>query len=215
MQILCCPQHKVHGIDTLHTELGISYANTHILLNYLALLYVSYYIDGQDYCTTVTDVQQEGTDTLNTNTQVISNSGFSCNGRITSYEISLNRIGGPNVYPSIQVWHPSGSNFTRVSEYLLVSSDIAETANYNLANVSFTGANRIEFQSGDVIGYYLPNSLRYIVWNIQTVGSVSYTLSTGNSLAIFSMNDANTEVDRQPLIQVAFGEAIILCFTIL
>ena len=116
------------------------------------MLHVPYVVDGQD-CTVVVETQQEGTDTLNTNTQVISNSGFSCNGRITSYEISLNRIGNRNVQPSIQVWRPSDSSFNSISEYLLTNRDIViETANYAVANVSFNEADRIEFQSGDVIG---------------------------------------------------------------
>ena len=76
-----------------------------------------------------------------------------------------------------------------------------------LANVSFTGNNRINFQSGDTIGYYLPNNLRHNIRNIQTAGYTSYTdgrNSPRSSFSITSDTDAIVE-DRQPLIQVMFG----------
>ena len=80
---------------------------------------------------------------------------------------------------------------------------------YYLANVSFTGANRIEFQSGDVIGYYLPNILRYTVWNIGTRGYTSFSISANNPLSSFDTDsdDSNENSDRQSLIQVLYGKA--------
>ena len=81
---------------------------------------------------------------------------------------------------------------------------------YYLANVSFTGANRIEFQSGDVIGYHLPNILRYTVWNIGTRGYTSFSISSNNPLSSFDTDsdDSNENSDRQPLIQVLYGKFI-------
>ena len=124
-------------------------------------------------------------------------------------------IDDQNVQPSIQVWRPSGSNFSRISQYQIVDHNIIEMTNYTLASVSFTGANRTEFQSGDVVGYYLPDSPRYTVWNIHTPGSISYAISADNPLSIFSTNNSNVEADRQPLIQVTFGETIIPCLIIM
>jgi len=157
------------------------------------------------------NVQRQGSDTLNTNTQVISNSGFSCRGRITGFAVSLEYIDGQNSRPSIQVWRPSGSTYTRVSQYQLNQRDITELASYALASVSFVGDERIEFQSGDVIGYYLPNNPRYTVWNIETVGFVSYTTSADNALASVSIIETNVETNRQPLIQMTIGKTNGLC----
>ena len=167
-------------------------------------------IDEQN-CATVVNVQRQGSNTLNTNTQVISNSGFSCHGRITGFAVSLEYIDGLNSRPSIQVWRPSGSTYTRISQYQLNQRDITELASYALASVSFVGDERIEFQSGDVIGYYLPNNPRYTVWNIETVGFVSYSTSADNALASVSINDANVETNRQPLIQMTIGKIDELC----
>jgi len=166
-------------------------------------------IDGQN-CATVTNVRRQGSDVLNTKTQVISNSGFSCHGRITSFTVSLDYIGDLDILPIIQVWHRSGSIYTRVSQYQLIQQDISDLASYALASVSFVGDEQIEFQSGDVIGYYVPNDSGYNVWNIQTAGFVSYSISADSPLTTFSIGDANEEADRQPLIQVTFGKAIIL-----
>ena len=78
---------------------------------------------------------------------------------------------------------------------------------YYLANVSFTGNSRIEFQSADVIGYHLPNTLRYTVWSIGTSGYTSYSNSASNPQSRFRTNRADSEVPlRQPLIQVLYGK---------
>ena len=78
---------------------------------------------------------------------------------------------------------------------------------YYLANVSFTGANRIEFQSADVIGYHLPNTLRYTVWSIGTSGYTSYSNSANSPQTSFQTNRTdNEDSDRQPLIQVLYGK---------
>ena len=108
------------------------------------------------------NARQKGDDAARTDTQVIvPNSVFSCNGRVTGYLISLQSDSASGSYPSVQVWHPTSSTeYTRVdTECPLTASDISMMRDgngdeYYLGNVSCTGNNRIEFQSGDVIGYY-------------------------------------------------------------
>ena len=77
---------------------------------------------------------------------------------------------------------------------------------YYLGNVSCTGNSRIEFQSGDVIGYYHANEVRYRLWNIGTVGYTSHVRDEGSPLNTFNINNVNDSQTRQPLIQVLYGK---------
>ncbi|XP_065899134.1 uncharacterized protein [Dysidea avara] len=161
--------------------------------------------DGQS-CFDTVNVQQQGSDRLNTGHRVIvPSSNFNCNGRITGYMVSLNQDDDEEGdYPRIQVWRPEAGSqvYNRIDQYTLSQNDINRRNNYYLANVAFTGSSRIEFQSGDIIGYYQPSDPRYTVWSVQTSGYNSYSLS-GRSSTTFSLNSANNDEGRQPLIQVS------------
>jgi len=169
------------------------------------------FIDGQS-CFDMVDVNQQGSDLTNTDQQVlVPNSDFSCNGRITRYMVSLNQDDDEEGdYPRIQVWRPTtGQQYTRINQYTIQRSDIRGMGNYYLADKQFTGSNRIEFQSGDIIGYYRPEEPHYSVWSIQTSGYISYSRSeTSNS---FSLDNANEDDNRQPLIQVILGMFVTDC----
>ena len=136
---------------------------------------------------------------------------FSCNGRITGYLISLERDASSGDYPIVQVWHPTSSTaYTRVdTECPLTENDISRMRNeldeYYLGNVSCTGNNRIEFQSGDVIGHYHANAVRYRLWNIGTVGYTSYICDEVSPPNTFNINIADDSLTGQPLIQVLYG----------
>ena len=79
---------------------------------------------------------------------------------------------------------------------------------YYLGNVSCTGDNRIEFQSGDVIGYYHSNKVRYRLWNIETMGYTSYGRVRNSPPNNFNINGQGIDgtQNRQPLIQVLYGK---------
>ena len=169
-----------------------------------------YYIDGLE-CVDTVNVRQQGTGAEGTTIQVIvPRFEFSCNGRITSYLISLDlndEVSGE--YPSVQVWHPTSSTvYTRVdTECALTANDISNMRDYYLGNVSCNGNNRIEFQSGDVIGYHQGDELRYRLWTIETMGYTSYYHDESNPLTTFNINNVdNTIENRQPLIQVMYGK---------
>ena len=143
---------------------------------------------------------------------IVEGTEFSCNGRITGYLISLERVSGSGGYPIVQVWHPTSSNsteYTRVDTGCpLTESDISRMRNgdeYYLGIVSCTGDNRIEFQSGDIIGHHHANKVRYRLWNIEATGYTSYVGDQNNQ-----PNDFNTSgidgTNRQPLIQVLYGK---------
>ena len=167
---------------------------------------------GAQNCVDVVNVYTpiQDTFTLDDRRQVIvPMSNFSCNGRITGYVIRVSVNFDGNQYPTIQVFRPtSPSSYSEIHRYQLVNGDVSLAFSFiYLANVSFTGNNRIKFQSGDTIGYYLPNNIRHSVRNIQTAGYTTYTGSRNSprsSLSITSNTDTIVE-DSQPLIQVIFG----------
>ncbi|XP_065899331.1 uncharacterized protein [Dysidea avara] len=187
--------------------------NNNCLMNFIAItLYWSLQCGAQD-CTDVVDVYTsiEDTFTLDVSRQVIvPMSNFSCNGRITGYliRVSVSFDSDDDQYPTIQVYHPTNQlSYTELHRYQLVEDDISRVVSIiYLANVSFTGSNRINFQSGDTIGYYLPSNLRHNVRNIQAMGYISYTDSRSNPRSTFSLisDTDSTVADRQPLIQVIF-----------
>ena len=78
---------------------------------------------------------------------------------------------------------------------------------YYLGNVTCTGDNRIEFQSGDVIGYYHGNEVRYQLWSIGTMGYTSYSRDEESPPNIFNTNNVDSDTS-QPLIQVLYGKII-------
>ena len=176
-------------------------------------LFLSLKIDGQN-CFDIANVQQKGNGAASTNRQVIvPRSSFSCNGRVTGYLISLESDGSSGGYPSVQVWHPTSSTeYTRVdTECPLTASDIsmmnANGDDYYLGNVSCSGSNRIEFQSGDVIGYHHGSPVLYQLRLVNTDGYTTYRYSTSSPLDTFIIESGTDEdSNRQPLIQVVYGK---------
>ena len=163
-------------------------------------------------CVDTVNVRQKGTNAEGTTIQVIvPRFEFSCNGRITGYVISLESASSSGGYPSVQVWNPTSSTvYTRVdTECALTANDITEMAveDYYLGNVSCNGSNRIEFQSGDVIGYHQGDPLHYGLLSIETMGYTSYYHDESNPLTTFNINNVDSTIEnRQPLIQVIYGK---------
>jgi len=195
------------------------------------------------------NIQQKGTNASTNDVQVIvPNISFSCNGRITGYLISLGDGDEDNEdedneddnedednededndesnFPVIQVWHPTSSTvYTRVdTECALTDSDISRMRDsmgdrYYLGNVSCTENTRIEFQSGDVLGYYQGDDLHYRMWNIETMEHTYYYYHIENEdedgpLTSFNLSNADNDIGR-PLIQLIFGKNITLILLLL
>ena len=176
-------------------------------------------LDGQS-CVDTVNVMQRGNISLFANAQiVVPRSNFSCNGRLTGYLISLRMISASGSYPILQVWHPRSSGSTQytrvVTECPMTATDISRMTDdmgniYYLGNVSCTGNSRIEFQSGDIIGYYQNRSLRYQVWSSNdSIGYTSFIRFEPTPPATFNLDmiDAS-ENNIQPLIQMLYGKAI-------
>ena len=135
---------------------------------------------------------------------------FNCNGRITNIAASLQILFGSDL-PLFQVWRPSTSNstvYTKIDEVELPLGDHmgGVLINYYFSNLSLSSINQIEFQSGDVVGYYQSSDPQRWVRNIQTSGYTSYSndvSEASTSIDISSTNNVDTE--RQPLIEVTVG----------
>ena len=179
------------------------------------------YLDGHSCVDTVNsiNVEQAGDNQADPNRQVIvEGTEFSCNGRITGYLISLGRASSSGDYPIVQVWHPTSSTqYTRVdTECPLTESNISRISNgdeYYLGNVFCTGDNRIEFQSGDIIGHYHANEVRYRLWNIGTTGYTSHVHDENSPPNTFNVNGVDDSLTRQPLIQVLYGKAYMYLYS--
>ena len=163
------------------------------------------------------DVQHQGTVSSPTRSQVIIlEYNFSCNGRITGYLVSVEKDGMFfENYPRIQIWHPTSPTvYSRVGTLCeLTESDISRMTDnagneYHLGNVSCTVNEQIEFQSGDIIGYYQVSILRYRLWNNGTVGYTSYHeerfFNAPDTIDTSSVD--NTFSNTKPLIQLMYGK---------
>ena len=158
---------------------------------------------------------QRGNGQLDANSQVIiPMNNTSCNGRVTSFMMSLSQQNGSE-YLKLEVWSPtiiSSEVCEMKAEYVLAEHDIKEMGNYHFANVSFAKNETIKFEKGSFIGIYLPPNPRYTVWSINTTGYSYYTSSESiprnktnftTALKLYHMIN-----DSQPLIQVVFGKCM-------
>ena len=75
------------------------------------------------------------------------------------------------------------------------------------ANITLTGNNTIEVQSGDVVGYYHPPDACYQVRTIQTNGYRLYRFNVSSVPTSINLSDANSNDNNlQPLIQFTIGK---------
>ena len=187
----------------------------------LLCYFIANALDGQS-CVDTVNVGQRGTNAASTSRQVVvPESDFSCNGRITGYLISLKETNSSGDYPIVQVWrrHHTNLQIYNIVNTLcaLTESDISNMGDYYLGNVSCTENERIKFQSGDVLGYYHANEVRYRLWSTDTAGYTAYHRDRNSPLNTLNIN-ANSvdETDnRQPLIQVMYGKInIVICIKV-
>ena len=114
--------------------------------------------------------------------------------------------------PIVQVWHPvspTSSTYRRIGDVQLPVGDriVASAGNYHYVNMSLNSNSQIEFQSGDVIGYYQPSDPWRRIWSIDTSGYTSYSNIVTRPLTSIDTNIADrTDNDYQPLIEMIFGK---------
>ena len=173
--------------------------------------------DGQN-CFNNTDVNRRGQQIINSGRQVIvPRAAFNCNGRITRIAVSMQLNNQSGNLPIFQVWHPTSntsSTYSRIGEVQLPLGDLMNSSegDYYYVNMSLNSSSQIEFQSGDVIGYYQPSNSQHCIWSIETSGYNSYSNTVTNSLSSIDTSNVNhTDNDYQPLIEVIIGKIIQIC----
>ena len=168
---------------------------------------------GGQVCTDYVNIHQKGRNPIDHNVlAIIPRLNFTCNGRITNIRARVSRDGSRSDYPLFQLWRPSSTYptvYNKIGEVQLQSDDQVTGSNNNrVANIILTGNSTIEFQSGDVVGYYHPPQSRYRVRTIRTDGYRLYQFD-GYSPASASVdlnNRDDCDNERQPLIQFTIGK---------
>jgi len=174
-------------------------------------------IAGRTCIDDIDNVQQDGVKHIVPNRAVIvPRLLFTCNGRITNIRIGIDNAtivsfittAGTN-FPYIQVWRqtPIPQNYSLVDEVQIQSNHLNAQLTYLEANISLTGDKRIQFLSGDVIGFYIPPDSGYVIRDIATTGYVYY-IFRGSNASSFDLNYGMMDDERQPLIQFTLGEHI-------
>ena len=144
---------------------------------------------------------------------IVPKARFNCNGRITNVAVSIrDRLLGANNFPLFQVWHPTSFNsstYNKTGEVQLLDGGlkVVDEGSYYHVNMPLNSNSQIEFQSGDVIGYYQPSSPRQKIWNVQTSGYTSYSNIVTSPSTLIDINNVDNNHDNyQPLIAVMFGK---------
>ena len=119
-------------------------------------------------------------------------------------------LSGGNGLLSFQVWQLASVDsrvYNKTGETRLQSDDqvIRGVSDLLEANIILTGTNRMEFQSGDVVGFYHPPQSRY---RLLTIPTNEYRLyqRVGSSDLVSLVGEG--ENNRQLLIQFTVGECI-------
>ena len=161
----------------------------------------------------VDNVQQTPNSQIIANrTVIVPRLNFTCNGRITKIRVRIDSATEiPNYdntgtnFPYIQVWRQSPTsqlNYSLVDK-VQIQSDHLNT--HLEAIIPLTGNNRIQFLSGDVIGFYNPPDSGYVTRDIGTPGYVLYVF-VGSNASSFNLSTGIMLDRKQPLIQFTLGE---------
>ena len=167
---------------------------------------------GGQQCTDFVDIGQNGNNHIGRDRLgIIPRLNFTCDGRITGIMARVRRFNRDD-YLYFNVWRLSSTTsmvYTNTGEVQLQESQVSQCNSDGYCNVSIvlTGNDRIEFQSGDVVGYYHPSDARYQVRNLMTDGYVLYRID-GSLTSTADLNNVrgNRIINQQqPLIQFVIG----------
>ena len=166
-------------------------------------------IVGQTCIDDVNDVQQTSNNFISPDrTAIVPPLKFTCNGRITNIRVRILRNNTGTNFPYIQVWRQSPTTqLYSLVDKVQIQSDHFNTQLANpVAIIPLTGNNRIQFLSGDVIGFYNPSDSGYVIRDKMTSGYMVYVF-LGSDASLFNLSSTNLiPVGRQPLIQFTLGK---------
>jgi len=123
------------------------------------------------------------------------------------------RINDGGTDPYFEVWHPQSPGngvFDKVGRVQLLESELVQVGTgsnqYWLLSMSLNGSDMIEFESGDVFGYYQPLDTHYGVGVIRPEGYIAYGNFFENSSSTFNLSNADLSANgRQLLLQFSIG----------
>ena len=164
---------------------------------------------GGQACTDSVNIQRSGFIIGPNRLAIVPRFNFTCDGRITSIRarVFMSNDFRRNDYPSFQVWRPSsvGSTiYNKIGEVQLQSDDqVTDSNNNRIANIILTDNNTIEFQSGDVVGYYQPPDTRYeVAVTSDTDYELNWFYGSPNSV---DLSEKDGMYIGQPLLQFTIG----------
>ena len=151
---------------------------------------------------------------------IVPNARFNCNGGITNVAVSMKGWFSATNYPIFQVWRSiatslQSSTYSKIGEVQLSygTLKVVDQGSYSYADMLLNSSSQIEFQSGDVIGYYQPSNPRRQIWSIQTSRYISYSNDVTSPLTSIDINNVDDiHNDYQPLIAVIFGKVMQYCY---
>ena len=166
-------------------------------------------VGGQTCIDVVDDIQQTRNEVISADrTVIVPRLNFTCNGRITNIRVRISTRDTGTDFPSIQVWRqsPTPQLYNLVGGVQIQLSHLNTQSANQEAIISLTGNDRIQFLSGDVIGFYNPPDSGYVFEDIPTLGYVYYVF-VGSNAESFDLATASVVPNRrQPLIQFILGE---------
>ena len=113
-------------------------------------------------------------------------------------------------FPSFQVWRPSSVDSPIYNKVDEVDMSLTDQVTNNILYIKLTGNKAIEFQSGDVIGYYHPFNSRYLVTHIRNNSIGGYVLYRFNAEQLENSAEVNISIGKitrpsRPLLQFTVG----------
>ena len=169
---------------------------------------------GGQICTDSVNISQDGEDRIGRNrVTIVPRLNFTCNGRITNIRAKMSRSESRWYLPYFQIWRPvslMSTIYNKTQEVQLEFGHVTVPSDSRASiSITLTDDKRLEFQSGDVIGFYHPDDARYQLRTIRTKGYIRYEFSGSSTLASVDLNtDSNVMDERQPLIQFTIGKSI-------
>ena len=107
------------------------------------------------------------------------------------------------------MWRRVNSVYERIGEAQLQSANQVTTGsrNFRVANIILTGNNRIQFRSGDVVGYYHPFQSRYQLRDMSSSNKYVIHRFDGSLPNRVRLRNSNAKLEgRRPLLQFTIGK---------
>jgi len=174
---------------------------------------------GRESCFNSAAIQQIGFFSFSSERQIIVPwLNFTCNGRITGIIVSTKKNDGGLHNPYLEVWHPQTPDSTiynKIGEVQLTDSEAVVEIDgdgniFWLLKTFLDEGNKIEFESGDSVGFYHPPASHYHLWTIEATGYTGYGNISSNPLSTFSLDNSQISApDRQPLVEFTIGTCVI------